>query len=382
MAEVTTHKNVYAIASNITSAMGLDTIAHWKGVSEKKSPIKEHDGLTESKESYWASKLNEEQWKEIKEGVSTQQDLPLFETLCLYSIQEALAVLNEPIDTANTILILSTTKGNIEWLNQVEDCGIALHKSASILAKEVGITNKPIVVSHACVSGAVALHYAQRLIQSGRCENAIVVGCDKFTGFVLNGFQSFQAIASGPCRPFDKDRTGINLGEAAATIILSSTSRSDDDVQLLSGATSNDANHISGPSRTGAELSYAIDRAMSLAGLQASDIGMISAHGTATPYNDEMEAKAINLSGLNNVPVHSMKSYTGHTLGAAGVLESVMIVEAIKHNQLIPSLGYKQHGVPVPLNVTTELQNASLHYVLKTASGFGGCNAALVWGRP
>jgi 3-oxoacyl-[acyl-carrier-protein] synthase-1 len=151
---------------------------------------------------------------------------------------------------------------------------------------------------------------------------------------------------------------------------------------MMSGATSNDANHISGPSRTGEELSVAIKRALAEAGLQSADINMVSAHGTATPYNDEMEAKALHLSGLSNAPLHSMKSYTGHTLGAAGVLESAMIIKAMQEQQLIPSAGYEEHGVSVPVNVTTAMQPATINYVLKTASGFGGSNAAIVWGRP
>lgn len=125
----------------------------------------------------------------------------------------------------------------------------------------------------------------------------------------------------------------------------------------------------------------AISRAMQDAQLQASDINMISAHGTATAYNDEMEAKAIHLSGMGEVPLHSMKSYTGHTLGAAGVLESAMITEAIRRQQLIPSANYATHGVSVPVNIITAMQPAEINYVLKTASGFGGSNAAIVWGK-
>lgn len=366
---------VYAIATDITSSLGMGTDAHWEAVSQGAQGFSayENNGL-----NYYASRLGDSQWETITKMVDGKE-LTAFENLCLYSVAKALEKAPQ-INLSETVLVLSTTKGNIDRLNEDDDESTLLHKSARVIAKELRIQNIPVVVSHACVSGSVALLYAHRLLTSGRYTNAVVIGCDLFTPFVLNGFLSFQAIAAAPCRPFDADRTGINLGEAAATIVLSTKSNGAS-AQLLGGATSNDANHISGPSRTGEELAMAISRAMNDASVQASDINMISAHGTATAYNDEMEAKAIHLSGMSETPLHSMKSYTGHTLGAAGVLESAMIVEAIRRQQLIPSANYTTHGVSVPVNVTTAMQPAAINYVLKTASGFGGSNAAIIWGK-
>lgn len=370
------NRNVYAIASDITSGLGFGVESHWRAVSEGKQGIKEYRDDLYSAEPFYGSMLSEEQWGQINNGTTELQDLTSFERLCIYSAKSAIN--KAEIDLDKTMLLLSTTKGNIELLNVDPDNTISLFRSAKVVAGALGIKSKPTVVSHACISGAAALLYAQTLIQGNRCEHVIVIGCDRFTPFVLNGFQSFQAIANGPCRPFDKGRKGINLGEAAATIILSSKPGK---VQLMAGATSNDANHISGPSRTGEELSDAINRALSMADISADDIDIISAHGTATLYNDEMEAKALNISKLSTVPVHSMKSYTGHTLGAAGVLESAMLIESFKRQQLIPSAGYTDHGVTVPLNVTKKVEAADIKYALKTASGFGGCNAALIWAK-
>ena len=121
--------------------------------------------------------------------------------------------------------------------------------------------------------------------------------------------------------------------------------------------------------------------AVSTAGISAKQIGMISAHGTGTLFNDEMEAKAFEHAGLLHSPVHSFKGYVGHTLGAAGVLESVMTLEALRHQTLIPSAGFEDLGVPKPIGMTRKLQPATIDYALKTASGFGGCNAAIVWGK-
>jgi 3-oxoacyl-[acyl-carrier-protein] synthase-1 len=181
------------------------------------------------------------------------------------------------------------------------------------------------------------------------------------------------------CRPFDNDRKGINLGEAAATIVLSADCALPPIAQLVGGATTNDANHISGPSRTGAELALAIERTLQQASVSPNDIGMISTHGTATIYNDEMEANAFTLLGLQGVPTHSLKAYTGHTLGAAGVLECAIGLAFMQKQLLLPSLGYTTCGTTHPLNITTASESASIDYLLKTSSGFGGCNASLLW---
>lgn len=368
---------VYAVATDVTSASGMGVDALWDAVKSGKRSI---EGYTENGQSYYASKMSDEQHGAVSHAIAGSE-LSAFEKLCLFSAKAALSGLQDSISSGDTVVILSTTKGKIDKLDMDADEQTLLSHSASVIVKELNIPTQPIVVSHACISGSVALLYAQRLLSSGRYKHAIVIGADLFTPFVLNGFLSFQAIANAPCRPFDAGRTGINLGEAAATIVLS-TSAGQPLARMMGGATSNDANHISGPSRTGEELSAAINRALTEAGLQAADINMVSAHGTATPYNDEMEAKALHLSGLSNAPLHSMKSYTGHTLGAAGVLESAMIIKAMQEQQLIPSAGYEVHGVSVPVNVITAMRPAGINYVLKTASGFGGSNAAIVWGRP
>ena len=149
----------------------------------------------------------------------------------------------------------------------------------------------------------------------------------------------------------------------------------------MGGAVSNDANHISAPSRTGEELSYAINKTLEEAHLPATAIDFISAHGTATVYNDEMEAKAITLANLQNAPVNSLKGYYGHTLGAAGLIESIVSIHSLKENVIIPTLGFEEMGVSSPINICTGLLRGDFKNCLKTASGFGGCNAAVVFGK-
>lgn len=374
-------RQVFAIATSITSPMGLTSAEHWKAVASGKSGVQEHVDASLSNAPFWASKIGTDQWQRIQSRTAGNTSLTAFEQLSVYSVQNALELLGYDLPPGDTILILSTTKGNIELLGRVPDERISLNRSANTIASVTGFdANKPLVVSHACVSGVLALTYAQRLLESGKYKNAVVVGCDRFSKFVLNGFQSFQAIADESCKPFDANRKGINLGEAAATIILTSEPGQEPLARLYAGATSNDANHISGPSRTGEELAIAINRSLQEAGISAEQVDMVSAHGTATAYNDEMESKAFNLCGLANTPVHSFKGYTGHTLGAAGVLESAMIIQSLQQQQLIPSAGFETLGVQ-PLNVTTQMEQREINFVLKTASGFGGCNATAVWGK-
>ncbi len=357
----------------------MDTAAHWQAVLAGKTGIKRYEDASLSNAPFMAAKIDAAQWQVIQAQTRSAQSLTPFEQLASCSVKKAIDSLEEDIDLQHTVFILATTKGNIELLGQVPDERLLLHHSATLISAQNHITTTPVVISHACVSGVVALQYGLRLLQAGRYKHAIVTGCDRFSRFVLNGFQSFQALSDEPCRPFDAARKGLTLGEAAATIILSTQKTEITSGRLMSGATSNDANHISGPSRTGEELAAAITRAIAQAGTTQQHIGMISAHGTATPFNDEMEAKAFEHAGLLNSPVHSFKGYTGHTLGAAGVLESVMVLEALRNQILIPSAGYEDLGVPKPINVTRKLQPVEINYVLKTASGFGGCNAAIIW---
>ena len=242
-----------------------------------------------------------------------------------------------------TVLIISSTKGNISLLetepgNPELNNRIAIHTSAKLVAEYFGFVSMPVVVSNACISGIMAILTGMRLIQSGQYENAVITGADVITKFVLSGFQSFQAISPEPCKPFDINRAGITLGEGAATMILSSNAKYAARIKVISGAVSNDANHISAPSRTGEELCMAIEKTLADAGLKACDIDLISAHGTATSYNDEMEAKAIAMAGLGSIPLNSLKGYYGHTLGAAGLIESIISVRSLKREFNIADL--------------------------------------------
>lgn len=251
---------------------------------------------------------------------------------------------------------------------------------AKKIADFFGFTTKPIVVSNACVSGVMAIAVAKNMIRARKYKDAFVVAGDELSEFVISGFNSFQAIATGPCQPYDKNRNGINIGEAAAAAYITSEPSENEKFRfkVLGDSAINDANHISGPSRTGDGLYASIKNAMTEAQVRAEHLDFISAHGTATLYNDEMEAIAFNRMELQNVPLNSMKGFYGHCLGASGLLESIISMESAMHNMLLPSKNFEETGVSQSLNIIQANLPASIRYILKTASGFGGCNAAIV----
>lgn len=254
-------------------------------------------------------------------------DFSPFEQLLIASIREATA---QALTSPRTVFVFATTEGNIGLLNEAAEVNpalvgrLSLAASARAVAGYFGSPVAPVVVSNACISGVAALLLAQRLLVSGQYDTAVVAGADTVSRFVLAGFQAFQALSARPCKPFSEDCSGTNLGEAAATIVLTTRppAGAGPAVRRADGAISNDANHISGPSRTGAELAQAIGQALAAAGRAAGEVDFVSAHGTATPHNDAMEAQAFTRSGVLAKPVFSVKGALGHTLGAAGLVES------------------------------------------------------------
>jgi 3-oxoacyl-[acyl-carrier-protein] synthase-1 len=375
---ITNSKDVYIIADNILSPLGRTTAENFEALKKGCSSVEIHDTPAIS-----AIPIAASLFKADERFLAGEKHYTKYEQLLIASIQEALQHCNLDITDLGTILIICSTKGNISLLEtepHTEELNkrIALHTSADLVKQYFGFVHTPIIISNACISGVLGILNGIRLLQSGRYKSAVVTGADVISKFVVSGFQSFQALSSERCRPFDANRTGLNLGEGAGTVILSTQAQSADDIRITGGATSNDANHISGPSRTGQELGFAISQAIKGAGIEAADIDLISAHGTATPYNDEMEANAIGIAGLQQAPLFSLKPNYGHTLGAAGLIETVAAARCLQENTILPSLNFKQPGVTQQLNVNTSLQCTPVKHALKTASGFGGCNAALV----
>ncbi|MFC3198933.1 beta-ketoacyl-[acyl-carrier-protein] synthase family protein [Parapedobacter deserti] len=369
--------DVFAIGDYIISPLGMGSDINFKQVLDGQTAIAPIDDPALSSHRIHAARISGDSLPGKQENEKRYTRL---ERLFIATIQGLIEAFDIPTDK-RTLVVLSTTKGNVSLLG---DPGAAfptqriyISKMAYEIQRYFGFENQLITVSNACISGSLALSVARQLLQhNSTYEQAIAVGGDELSKFIVSGFEAFQALADEPCRPFDRDRKGLNLGEAVAAVYLSKIP-AEGAVRLVGVGSFNDANHISGPSRTGEGLYRSVRRAMHEAGEPTLDF--ISAHGTATAYNDEMEAMALHRSGLTAVPLHSLKGYYGHTLGASGLLETILAMHSLRSNRLIPSLGFKHQGTSHPLNISTERSTQPLATFLKTASGFGGCNIATVF---
>lgn len=372
----------YIVAHHMVTPLGSGTAANLDAITSGKSAVTDNLHQVFQGQGICGALFSEEQWKQKR--APYDRDITHFEALLLHSIEAAIATTNFTLNDPATVLILASTKGNIGELQEGNEAAaerVGLHESAKKLGLLLNYHRRPLIVSNACISGMTALLVAKRLLQSGQYKRAVVAGADSISPFIIAGFKSFQALSTSVCKPFDKERNGLNLGEGAATVLLS-TEPAGTCLAVSGGATTNDANHISGPSRTGAEMAHAIKNAMKQAGVSSNEIGFISAHGTATPYNDEMESKAFQQAELEKVPAFSLKASFGHTLGAAGLIESAISMEAFQRGWILPSVGYSKHGVSAPVTISTSLmKGVPLQHFIKTGSGFGGCNAALVFSK-
>lgn len=354
----------YIIADNIISPLGETSEGNYLSVKAGRSGIRAYEpGTCNIPEGFYASLLFED-----------------FETLALKSAQKAIANARLELKGKRTAFILSSTKGNIEE-------NISLADSAQRIASQLGIDAKPIVVCNACISGLSALILGNRLIDSGLYDAAIVCGCDTPRQFILSGFQSLKALSPEPCRPFDMERMGLNLGEAAATLILSKNSIQGNSWRMGDGFIRNDAFHISTPSKTADGLYLSLQRTLESFTKEISStceqidlkehLAFINAHGTATLFNDQMESVAIGRAGLSDLPANAYKSFWGHTMGAAGILETIICMKAIDDDTILGTRGFSELGVSGKMNICAENRPTDKKGFIKMLSGFGGCNATI-----
>ena len=354
----------YIIADNIISPLGETSEENYLSVKAGRSGIRAYEpGTCNIPEGFYASLLFED-----------------FETLALRSAQKAIANARLELKGKRTAFILSSTKGNIEE-------NISLADSAQRIASQLGIDSQPIVVCNACISGLSALILGNRLIDSGLYDAAIVCGCDTPQQFILSGFQSLKALSPEPCRPFDMERMGLNLGEAAATLILSKNPIQGNSWRMGDGFIRNDAFHISTPSKTADGLYLSLQRTLESYTKEISStckqidlkahLAFINAHGTATLFNDQMESVAIGRAGLSDLPANAYKSFWGHTMGAAGILETIISMKAIDDDTILGTRGFSELGVSGKMNICAENRPTDKKGFIKMLSGFGGCNATI-----
>ena len=335
---------VFKIADSIISPLGETTRENYLAVKAGEAKLCRYEHHWQIPEPFTASLLTEEQNQRLK-----TEGLTRFEAMAYHSIVGALRQTNLDVKAKNVVLILSTTKGNIELLAEqpADKSPIYPGTAAQHIADKLGITTTPITVCNACISGVSAIILALRLLEAQCYDYAIVCGADTQNPFTISGFQSLKAVSDEACKPFDLERTGLNLGEAAATLVL----------------------HISSPSKNGEGARLAL--AAITEGEAAEGLAFINAHGTATMFNDQMESVAIERAGLNETPVNAYKGYFGHTLGAAGVLETILSMAAADDHTILGTRGFEERGVSGKIKLSNQNAATNGQQFIKMISGFG-----------
>ena len=374
---------VYITNNHIISSLGMDSETNFDNLVNGVSGIKAYQRTNGQK--YYTSLINKEKINDEFSKIQTANKYTILEKMMILSVNHILKTSKVKIIN-KTGLIISTTKGNVDTLATNSEFyhdkkRAYLSELGNQLRNFFGFKNETIVLSNACVSGVLAISVAKHLIQSEMYDDIIVISGDLVSEFILSGFESFQAISSQPCKPYSKNRTGITIGEAIASVLVSNhiSENANEVVEVIGTASCNDANHISGPSRTGEGLVLSIQSALKEANINANQVDYISAHGTATNYNDEMESIAFDRLAMNKIPLNSLKGFYGHTLGASGLLETIIGIKSLYHSKLIATIGFDEIGVSKPLNIIEKTTNKNLNIFLKTASGFGGSNSAALF---
>jgi len=310
------------------------------------------------------------------------------------------AVKDADIDTSETALISASTVGGMDRseLFYQDFLSQAKHKqyidshhagnSTEMIAEQCGVKGLITTISTACSSSLNSIMFGSRLIKSGKTKTAIVGGTDALSKFTLNGFNTLMILDREHCRPFDKSSTGLNLGEGAAYLVLeekeSALAAGKKIYAEVSGyANANDAHHQTASSENGEGPFLAMKNAIESAGINSTEIDYINAHGTGTDNNDLTEGKALKRLFNPLPPFSSTKAYTGHTLGAAGVIESVFAILTLTNKTAFPNINFKTPIEETGLIPITELTKLTeVNYVLTNSFGFGGNDSSIIFSTP
>ena len=295
-------------------------------------------------------------------------------------------------DPARLAVVVGTALGGVEELERALAPGGGLREAAGglydapahALARRLGARGPVLTVSTACASGATALGVAADLLRAGAADAVVAGGYDVLCRFVMRGFDALRSLTRERVRPFDRRRSGLLLGEAAALVLLRRERETSGAVlgRLLGHAGGSDGVHIAAPDPEGRGLELAIRQALAEAGAAPADVDFVSAHGTGTPLNDRIEADVLTRvlgRRAEAVPVNSIKGGLGHTMGAAATLEAIMCLLAAREGVVPATLGLEERDPACDLDVVAGTPRpARPRLCLSTSLGFGGCNAALV----
>lgn len=368
-------KEVCINSISVVTGLGPDLESLWHGVMTGESSIRQVSRF--STKNYQTNLASCIDGLESKIGSSR-----------IYELLEQLFAGIGSVPT-DAVLITASTKGCIDLVEQSDShlSDVLITPMLSRVSAMLGITSAGININASCASSTIAIARAASMIASGSSEAVIVVCMDLVTEFVYSGFSALKALSSKTCRPFDCNRDGLTLGEGAAALLLTSRDRSLREERPVLGVVAgwgaaNDSTHITAPARDGCGLIQATIQALKRACIDCQQISAISAHGTATVYNDQMELTAFqSLFGERHVPMNSIKGAIGHTLGAAGGIEAALALKCLAERQLPPTVGLLEPEKSGIGFLSCSVQPISGDYLLSTNSGFGGVNGALILQR-
>jgi 3-oxoacyl-[acyl-carrier-protein] synthase II len=298
-----------------------------------------------------------------------------------------------PVPPPGTRIITATTKAGIDNLERrkhgesVATEEILLADIGRFVAQYYQLSDQGINISAACASSTIALGQAAGWIADGQAEAVLVLGVDLVTEFVVHGFKALKALSPEPCRPFDRQRKGLSLGEGAAAMLLMSVDRVRRDSRCkLAGiagwGAAGDATHMTAPDRRGRGLMRSVRGALAMAGLSPEAVGVVHAHGTGTVYNDAMELTVFKrIFGDSPIALYSVKGALGHTLGAAGIVEAAISIQGLAAQMVPPTTGCREPEASARAWIKHQPQKVAHDITLSTNSGFGGINAAVVLTR-
>ncbi len=391
------------------TGMGLISAIGNSVDENRNSLIKERSGISniELYPTAYAGKLpageikisSEELNRKIFDGIF-EKGITRTALLGLHAAREAIndaGLTTDQLATTETALVGANTVGGMclseelfhdAWAREGGTDYIGSYDYASVtlaIQNKYGILGELSTINTACSSSANAILYGARLIRNGLAKRAIVGGAESLAKFTINGFNALNILSSKPCAPFDRDRNGLNLGEGAAFLVL----EKEEDLkgkkvyaQLSGFANQNDAYHPSSNSPAGEGPYLSMKKALAYGSLRPADISYINAHGTGTENNDETESVAMQRL-FENVPAFaSTKSFTGHTLGAAGAIEAVYSILNIVHQEMYPSLSF-HHPMQGPgLKPVLHYKQQEILHVMSNAFGFGGNCSTLIFSKP
>ena len=366
------------LSTNIISPLGLTTEENYAAVRRGETSLKQMDGCLGVPGRFCVGIFPDEQRAALQvEGFSW------FESLVLHSVKDALARSAADPSSPKTVFILGTSTAGIDELGDVPEKDrnyLAPDMAVKKVADHLGFVNDPVTVSNACISGATAQMLADRLIAAGYYDTAVVCGVDVLSAFVLAGFDSFKALSPTPCRPFDIERLGLNIGECAATVVLSGHPDAEADTwYVVDGCLNNDAYHVSAPIPSGDGVCRAIKKILTPE--RKAALACVAAHGTATMFNDQMESKAIESAGLGDLPTTTIKPHYGHTFGASSIVESIIMMCSLNDGVILPVHGFEELGVSGKINICSQPEPTDRRAFIKLQSGFGSCNGAMIYAK-